>query len=625
MNGSNPIFPLIGIGQATSVQAGQASENGNTAFAEDLTAALAGLSLTTVTLVQQKSETPGASFQGELIKAPLDAATLANDQAALENGVQGTGVFRPVGHADADLVAGSAGSAGIVPTGSADISANAAPSASTMVPDSGPQANGLHTADVEHIAKSPASLVDVDKAPAGVAGPSPAPSTAAKIDKPGQPEVRHPEPVSIQAAAIRPSGDVELDQPVANVGDRPLAASPINFADRSPQIVPAGREMVTMDNTPHAATPTLEEKVANIGAGVRNMPLAEVSLADAPLVGETRSVLPVSTVLADDQRRPIPSPLSSPGYQTDAHRMSVLSQQSLPGQPVIKKPAGAEIGSSLQHEVSNLAASHGESVLPARRRSVGAHGGDANHMTRPHVPEAGLNGRPEGRHVADRQGAPSVIVNQAVVNNSAPGAFPDSAAQTAAVDGGFRSIVEFGGFDRLQSVLPVEGPSLDGMRYEAASNLGQSKAQAPLTHVPAGAQIALQIVRSLPEGVDRFSVHLQPAELGRVDIQLDFEGGGRLSALITAERPETLELLQRDSRLLERSLGDSGLKLASDGLSFALKQDQQQQQQGQGFQEQAQARQAAVRAGRAYDDTLDTEQVPSARRVDGLRLLDIKT
>ncbi|MGI9506426.1 MAG: flagellar hook-length control protein FliK, partial [Geminicoccaceae bacterium] len=108
-------------------------------------------------------------------------------------------------------------------------------------------------------------------------------------------------------------------------------------------------------------------------------------------------------------------------------------------------------------------------------------------------------------------------------------------------------------------------------------------------------------------------------------IELSFEGAGRISAVITAERPETLELLQRDSRLLERSLGDSGLKLTSDGLSFALKQDQQQQQPGQNFQQQAEARENASRAGRAYDDAADNEQAPSIRRIDGLRLLDIET
>ncbi|MGI9451878.1 MAG: flagellar hook-length control protein FliK [Geminicoccaceae bacterium] len=199
------------------------------------------------------------------------------------------------------------------------------------------------------------------------------------------------------------------------------------------------------------------------------------------------------------------------------------------------------------------------------------------------------------------------------------------AVQTTVAEGSLRPNIEFGGFDRLQPALSVESQPLDNVRFETVSSLGQFKTQGPSAPPPAGAQIALQIVRSLSDGVDRFSVHLQPAELGSVDIQLNFESGGRLSALITAERPETLELLQRDSRILERSLGDSGLKLANDGLSFALKQDQHQQQHGQGFQEQAQARHAAFRAERAYDDTPDSEQLPSAMRVDGLRLLDIET
>ncbi|MGI9510003.1 MAG: flagellar hook-length control protein FliK, partial [Geminicoccaceae bacterium] len=181
------------------------------------------------------------------------------------------------------------------------------------------------------------------------------------------------------------------------------------------------------------------------------------------------------------------------------------------------------------------------------------------------------------------------------------------------------------GVERIQPALPLDG-AIDGIeRFEPTSNLAPSKLAASTAQPTPGAQVALQIVRSLPNGVDRFTVHLQPAELGSVDIRLEFEGAGRMNAVITAERPETLELLQRDSRILERSLGDSGLKLASDGLSFALKQDQQQQQQGQSFHEQAQARETAFRAGRAYDDTPELEPMPSTMQVDRLRLLDIRT
>ncbi|MGI9416683.1 MAG: flagellar hook-length control protein FliK [Geminicoccaceae bacterium] len=198
------------------------------------------------------------------------------------------------------------------------------------------------------------------------------------------------------------------------------------------------------------------------------------------------------------------------------------------------------------------------------------------------------------------------------------------AIQPPAIDAAVRPQGDVLGFERLQPALSTESAAFDVERFEPATALASSRTLAPAAGGAPAAQVALQIARALPGGVDRLSVHLQPAELGSVDIQLTFESQGRVSALIIAERPETLELLQRDGRLLERSLGDSGLKLASDGLSFALRQDQQQQQ-GQGFHEQAQARQAAFRAGRAYDDASDAEQRPPALQVDRLRLLDIHT
>ena len=140
-----------------------------------------------------------------------------------------------------------------------------------------------------------------------------------------------------------------------------------------------------------------------------------------------------------------------------------------------------------------------------------------------------------------------------------------------------------GGIDRLQPALSLEAAVQDVERFEPATSVAPPKAPGSAAQPSASAQIALQIVRSLPKGIDRLSLHLHPAELGSVDIRLDFEGSGRMTAMITAERPETLELLQRDSRFLERSLGDNGLKLANDGLSFSLKQDQPGQQQGQSF------------------------------------------
>jgi flagellar hook-length control protein FliK len=202
---------------------------------------------------------------------------------------------------------------------------------------------------------------------------------------------------------------------------------------------------------------------------------------------------------------------------------------------------------------------------------------------------------------------------------SAVGAEPTAPANPAD-DAGFVDS------NRAQTLLAADGAPLDGERFEpATAAIASSRSAGPPASAAPGAQIGLQIARSLANGVERLTVHLNPAELGSVDIQLNFEDSGRLTAQIVAERPETLELLQRDSRLLERSLGDNGLRLTNDGLSFSLKQDQQQQQAGQQFQQRSDTRQTALEAGQTYDDTPAAADQPQTRRVDGLRLLDIRT
>ncbi len=140
---------------------------------------------------------------------------------------------------------------------------------------------------------------------------------------------------------------------------------------------------------------------------------------------------------------------------------------------------------------------------------------------------------------------------------------------------------------------------------------------------PPAMQIALQVVRAAPQGIDRFSVQLHPAELGSVEIQLDFAEDGHVSALIVAERPETLDLLQRDSRSLERSLNESGLQMDSGGLSFSLKQNQDQQ--GQGFSAFSHHQPQAYRNGARLEGAGDSAPSQDPIRITQQRLLDIHT
>jgi hypothetical protein len=98
-------------------------------------------------------------------------------------------------------------------------------------------------------------------------------------------------------------------------------------------------------------------------------------------------------------------------------------------------------------------------------------------------------------------------------------------------------------------------------------------------------QVALQVQRATQDGNDKISIQLRPYDLGRVDVQLEFNNDGKLRAKVTADSIQTLELLQKDSRNLERALQEAGLKTDQSSLSFSLRDDndqaQRQQQQGQ--------------------------------------------
>lgn len=100
-------------------------------------------------------------------------------------------------------------------------------------------------------------------------------------------------------------------------------------------------------------------------------------------------------------------------------------------------------------------------------------------------------------------------------------------------------------------------------------------------------QLAFELVRQVGDGNTRFQIRLDPPELGRIDVKLDIDKGGQVNARLTVEKAETLDLMQRDQRALERALQQAGLDGARTNLEFSLKQNpfgsgQQGEQGGNG-------------------------------------------
>jgi flagellar hook-length control protein FliK len=117
---------------------------------------------------------------------------------------------------------------------------------------------------------------------------------------------------------------------------------------------------------------------------------------------------------------------------------------------------------------------------------------------------------------------------------------------------------------------------------DAAGSTPSAPQARPAAAPPPAAQVAVHIARTFEEGVRRLEIKLSPAELGRVEVKLDVGHDGRVQAVVAADRQDTLDLLQRDARTLERALQDAGIRADSGSLSFTLRQQDQQAWPGSG-------------------------------------------
>ena len=66
------------------------------------------------------------------------------------------------------------------------------------------------------------------------------------------------------------------------------------------------------------------------------------------------------------------------------------------------------------------------------------------------------------------------------------------------------------------------------------------------------------------------SIQLHPADLGTINIRLDFGANGTVSGTVVASNSDTLSMLQKDQRSLERALQDAGLQADPGSLQFSL-------------------------------------------------------
>lgn len=95
-------------------------------------------------------------------------------------------------------------------------------------------------------------------------------------------------------------------------------------------------------------------------------------------------------------------------------------------------------------------------------------------------------------------------------------------------------------------------------------------------------QIKVNITKAAKAGLDRVTIQLKPVDLGRIEIKLEMSEDHKVRVTVTADTKDTLSLLQTDSRTLERTLNDAGLRTDANNLHFNLRSESDAQSaQGQ--------------------------------------------
>ena len=143
--------------------------------------------------------------------------------------------------------------------------------------------------------------------------------------------------------------------------------------------------------------------------------------------------------------------------------------------------------------------------------------------------------------------------------------------QPKQVEGGRTPEQNFSGLDSLGNTRNLNG-------YQSTAQLGTARTSrtSGLQAAAVVEQVAVKLHQQAQSGLDQLTIQLRPADLGRIDVKLQFHDGS-VTGTIIADSQATLDLLQKDQRSLERALQESGLRTEQGSLSFALRD-----QSGQG-------------------------------------------
>jgi len=250
-------------------------------------------------------------------------------------------------------------------------------------------------------------------------------------------------------------------------------------------------------------------------------------------------------------------------------------------------------------------------LVPPGGEPAGGEAATEGQSTQPVAGDAGAHAAKAALAIAGKEKADGKAEAKATGDSASPAAPATVAADHRPFEMLLQPAVKADPGKLLQQLDPAsQMQNAAGTATGQTANAG-SGVPTPVHLVP------MEIGLRAMSGSKQFDIRLDPAELGRVDVNLSISDTGEVSAKLVVDRVETLHLLQRDARTLERAFEQAGLKPSDGGVDISLRDpsDQSAFRQNRQHDEAPQRPRTQHGGERTEDASLSIDPVPQRRLV----------
>ncbi len=417
--------------------------------------------------------------------------------------------------------------------------------------------------------------------------------------------------------------------PIAAAGTTPLLAAndalapatPLSMAQLlttaatvAPTVPAAGAPLTTAEAQPAAGTPALPVPAANLPVD------AQPETAALPVTAEAPVAAPVPTEPGEpavvEAKPPVPTTDAKPGKPGSRPVAAEIAPEAVvpakpqaeadteiqPEQPaeavkapVKRGPRQADIAEKLPD--ADLAATPDAAPVTAElaavavvqapvRPEVAAKAQPSTNRQIGEIPTGGRKGDTARAAVADTTGGEPTAVTDKASNAVSAIVGKQGNGENAA---GSDERGQAPAFTLRQDATPSHAAPAhavtDPARAQATPVAAAAEPVVAARPGHLGQQMGVEIARKVEAGEDTLRVRLSPENLGKVEVTLSFDDGGKLHATVRAESAHALDLLRQDMPDLGRSLDQAGIRADAQSFRFESRSEggnaQSQQQNGQ--------------------------------------------